>query len=198
MTSTNHPDEVGLLRRAGRLAARAGSAVARRLGETAEAEQIEPPQEPLRVAMKELLDSSAAFDVEQAREDLYATVLRQLTPDEARILSALATGAEFPAVDVMAGGRMLLRQSTVGDATGVTLPDEVPSYLARLVGLGLIDIEGESTGLEPQYEILATDDLVREALSTAKRPKQLRRTVHISRFGARFWSAADPATTRVR
>ncbi|TVT18575.1 DUF4393 domain-containing protein [Amycolatopsis acidiphila] len=157
--------------------------------------------EPLRAAMKELLDRSVAFDRDRAREYLYATVLRALTPDEARILAVLSDGDAYPAVDVVARGeRILLRNaSTVGKAAGVILPDEVPSYLTRLAGLGLVDITADDPALSSQYEILATDELVRTASATAKRVKLVRHTVRLSRFGARFWAACDPAaSTRIR
>jgi hypothetical protein len=155
--------------------------------------------EPLRAAMKELLDRSVGFDRERAREYLYATVLRQLSPDEARILAAMADGVAFPAVDVVARGHILLRNaSTVGEAAGVTLSDEVPSYLTRLAGFGLVDITDDEPELAPQYEILATDELVRAAVQAVKRAKLVRHTVRLSRFGVRFWAACDPAIrTRV-
>lgn len=158
-------------------------------------------EEPLRAAMKELLDRSVVFDRERAREYLYATVLRELTPDEARILAVLSVGDAFPAVDVVArGNRFLLRNaSTVGTAAGVTLPDEVPSYLTRLAALGLVDLSGEDPALSSQYEILTTDEIVRDVLASTKRAKLVRHTVRLSRFGARFWAACDPAVpTRVR
>ena len=157
--------------------------------------------EPLRTAMKELLDRSIGFDHERAREYLYATVLRQLTPDEARIIAVLADGQPYPAVDVVArGNRVLLRNaSTVGAAAGVTLPDEVPSYLTRLAGLGLVEISDELPELSSQYEILATDEVVRVATEGARRVKLVRNTVRLSRFGARFWAACDPGSrTRAR
>jgi len=163
--------------------------------------QLVLAEEPLRTAMRELLDRSIGFDRERAREYLYATVLRQLTPDEARLISVLADGKPYPAVDVVArGGRVLLRNaSTVGTAAGVTLPDEVPSYLTRLAGLGLVEVTGENAALSSQYEILVTDETVREAVGAAKRVKIVRNTVRLSRFGARFWAACEPGPkTRAR
>ncbi|WP_285488431.1 Abi-alpha family protein [Amycolatopsis taiwanensis] len=154
---------------------------------------------PLRVAMKELLDSSADADRRQARDELYAAVLRQLTADEARILAVLARGAPFPVVDVVTRQATLLRNaSTVGEAAGVTLRDEVPSYLTRLIGLGLVEREGVRAELEPQYEILATDGLVREAAASGRRARLVRGTVRLSPFGSRFWAACDPEKSRAR
>lgn len=156
--------------------------------------------EPLRAAMAELLNHSIGFGRDRAREYLYAVILRQLTPDEARILSALSDGSPFPAIDVAertgvgGTGRFVLRNaSTVGKSAGVSLPDQVPGYLTRLIGLGLVDVDEEVPSLETQYEILLTDETVRAAEKQVKRAKFVRRTVHISRLGAQFWQACDPS-----
>jgi hypothetical protein len=156
--------------------------------------------EPLRAAMAELLNHSIGFGRERAREYFYAIILRQLTPDEARILSALSDGSPFPVIDVVertglgSGGRVALRNaSTVGKAAGVSLPDQVPGYVTRLIGLGLVDLDEEVPSLETQYEILLTDEAVRDAEKHVKRAKYVRRTIHISRLGAQFWQACDPS-----
>ncbi|ADJ50297.1 hypothetical protein AMES_8471 [Amycolatopsis mediterranei S699] len=156
--------------------------------------------EPLRAAMAELLNHSVGFGRERAREYFYAIILRQLTPDEARILSALSDGSPFPAVDVVertglgGHGRVVLRNaSTVGKAAGVSLPDQVPGYVTRLIGLGLVDLDEEVPSLETQYEILMTDETVREAEKHVRRAKFVRRTIHVSRLGAQFWQACDPS-----
>jgi hypothetical protein len=189
-----------VLRRAARLA---GEVLARRAvtgtvtGALPGSERSESVREPLRAAMRELLEDSADLDREQAQEDLYGAVLRQLTPDEARILAVLAAGPVFPTVDVVTRDRTLLRNaSTAGDAAGVTLREEVPSYLTRLAAFGLVEVEGERTELGTQYEVLVTDERVRAAQSCAKRAKLRRRSVRISLFGARFWAACDPARSR--
>jgi hypothetical protein len=157
-------------------------------------------EEPLRAAMAELLNHSIGFGRDRAREYLFAVILRQLTPDEARILAALSDGSPFPAIDVAertnlgAAGRIVLRNaSTVGKAAGVSLPDQVPGYLTRLIGLGLVDLDEEVPALETQYEILLTDETVRAVEKQVRRVKVIRRTVHISRLGAQFWQACDPS-----
>ncbi|RZQ61878.1 Abi-alpha family protein [Amycolatopsis suaedae] len=156
--------------------------------------------EPLRAAMAELLNRSIGLAADRAREYLYAIILRQLTPDEARILAALADGAPYPVLDVTertnlgGAGRTVLRNaSTVGKAAGVTLLDQAPHYVTRLVGLGLADIEGEIGSLETQYEILMTDNVVRAAEASVKRARFVRRSLRISTLGAQFWQACDPA-----
>lgn len=160
--------------------------------------------EPLRAAMAELLNHSIGFGADRAREYLYAVILRQLTPDEARILAAFADGSPYPSVDVaersaLGGtGRVVLRNaSTVGKSAGVSLLEAVPTYLTRLVGLGLVDLDEEAPAMETQYEILLTDSTVRAAEEATKRPRVIRRTVHMSAMGAEFWRACDPMGTDV-
>jgi hypothetical protein len=59
-------------------------------------------------------------------------------------------------------GRIVLRNtSTVGKSAGVSLIDQGPSHLTRLIGLGLVEIGEEAPSLETQYEILSTDQRVR-------------------------------------
>jgi hypothetical protein len=161
--------------------------------------------EPLRAGMAELLNQSANADVARAVEYLHTTILRQLVPDEARILAALADSAPRPAVDVVVrttlGGvqRIVLRNaSSVGKHAGVSAPEYVPAYLTRLYRMGVVDIGDEDPTLAEQYDILLTDQLVRDAEERARRARKgaariVRRTVMISDLGGRFWQATDPA-----
>lgn len=159
---------------------------------------------PLRAGMAELLNQSANADPARATEHLYTTILRQLMPDEARILAALADGEPRPAVDVLLrtplGGtrRVLLRNaSSVGRHAGVSEPGLVPTYLTRLCRLGVVDIGEEDPDLGDQYDTLLTERLVRDAGDRARRarrggPRFVRRTVMISELGRGFWAACDP------
>ncbi|SFT04927.1 Abi-alpha family protein [Saccharopolyspora flava] len=172
-------------------------------GEDAEPEddedEGEPVQDGLREAMSELLFRSATATKAEAREHLYAGILRIITPDEARILAGLGDGAAYPVVDVVErsgiGGasRYVLRNgSTVGRAVGVALHDEVPHYLTRLQALGLVEIGAELDAMDDQYEILQTESRIREALRSAKSTKVVRRSVRMSELGTRFWRRCDP------
>lgn len=176
-----------------------GAAASRDIANTVTVVPAEANDEPLRAAMAELLNHSIGFGADRAREYLYALILRQLTPDEARILAALSDGSPFPSVDVaersaLGGtGRVLLRNaSTVGKSAGVSLLDAVPAYLTRLIGLGLVETDEEAPAMATQYEILLTDATVRAAEESANRPRVIRHTVHLSAMGAEFWRACDP------
>jgi hypothetical protein len=154
--------------------------------------------------MAELLNQSANADAVRAVEYLHTTILRQLVPDEARILAALADGTPRPAVDVVVrttlGGvqRTVLRNaSSVGKHAGVSAPEYVPAYLTRLYRMGVVDIGDEDPTLAEQYDILLTDQLVRDAEERARQARKgaariVRRTVMISDLGGRFWRATDP------
>lgn len=159
---------------------------------------------PLRAGMAELLNQSANADTARAVEYLHTTILRSLVPDEARILAALADGAPRPAVDVVVrttlGGvqRTVLRNaSSVGKQAGVSAPEYVPAYLTRLFRMGVVDIGDEDPALAEEYDILLTDQLVRDAEERARQARKgaariVRRTVMISDLGGRFWDASDP------
>jgi hypothetical protein len=92
---------------------------------------------------------------------------------------------------------LLHNASSVGKAAGVSAPDLVPAYLARLARLGVVDIGDEVPALAEQYDILLTEQSVRAAEETAKRAKRgtakiVRRSVVISALGTEFWARCDP------
>lgn len=167
------------------------------------ARDVPPPKqtEPLRVVMAELLVRSLEQTKQRAREYLYLALLRQLVPDEARILSALADGSVYPVVHVDARTgvsgtrRVLSHASTVGRAAGVAVPDSVPRYLSRLLHFDLVELGDEDPGLAVQYDILLTDPTLRAAEDTARaegRARFVRRSVRIAPLGRDLWDACHP------
>ena len=162
-------------------------------------------REPLRSAMSELLERSVEPNREASREYLFGNIVSQLVPDEARILAALSDGTPYAVADVVAKhlGRsaakvVLANASTVGRNAGVVTPDNVPTYLTRLLGFGLVELGPPEGKLDVQYDILATDPTVQAAQATAEArrmgaPRLVRKTLTISPFGREFWAATDPA-----
>jgi len=166
----------------------------------------DPGTAPLRSAMSELLERSVEATRTDSRTYLVGTIMSQLVPDEARILAALAGAARgFVAGDVVlrarrrARARLLLAHvSGVGRAAGVVAPDNVPTYLTRLLGFGLIEFGPADDAQVVQYDILATDSTVQAARNSvdARRRgavKLVRKTVRLSAFGREFWAASDPS-----
>lgn len=164
----------------------------------------ETPREPLRVAMAELLERSVTDSRDAAREYYFALVMRQLLPDEARIIAAMSDGSVFPLVHLAARTglaaphRYLLENaSTVGRAAGVVQPGLVPFYVTRLIQFGLAEVGDEAPGLNTQYELLQTDERVRALDAGRLGPRVIRLSLHISELGMQFWAACDPAARGV-
>jgi hypothetical protein len=173
------------------------------------------PEEPVveqprgSLAAPDLLDGllhrSLHQSTEDARGELFAALLRQLVPDEARILAALA-GKSAPLVHVYGRGRgsaarpLLENASGVGRTAGLSLPDLAPTYVSRLLALGLVEIGDEDPALAVELEILMADPLVRAAIKDADAlsrlpPRIVRGTLRLSALGAALWDGCHPAQT---
>ncbi|MGQ0837090.1 Abi-alpha family protein [Actinokineospora sp.] len=171
--------------------------------------RVEPAREPLRAAMAELLERSVTDSKDTARDHYFATVVRQLLPDEARIVSALSDGTVYPLAHLAArtalGGtqRLVLENaSTVGRVAGVVQPGLVPLYVSRLLRFGLAEVGDEDPALGVQYEMLFTDDRVRAAEARIRGagrrgPRVVKLTLRISELGSQFWAACDPSARNV-
>src|SRR5258706_3810002 len=115
-----------------------------------------------------------AMDAKTAREahPAFVEILRQLTPDEARILRMLAWNDSLPIVSVVATN--LLDQSyhwilrhfgVLGEEAGCTFPALTPAYLDNLSRLGVIGIhEDKRTTTPDAYVALRAHPAVLEAL----------------------------------
>jgi hypothetical protein len=166
----------------------------------------QPGTAPLRSAMSELLERSVEANRSDTHEYLYGSIISQLVPDEARILSALADGSRFAALDVVRKPRrgrarvLLANASSVGRQAGLVSPENTPTYLTRLLGFGLVEFRSEDEDLATQYDILAAESEIRRLVDRTPRRRGGsiridRKTLRMSEFGHRFWAAADPTGT---
>ena len=165
---------------------------------------------PLRSAMSELLERSVEATRNETREYLFGTIISQLVPDEARILAALSGGAAYAAGDLVLRSRrtaprvLVANASTVGRSAGVVTPDNTPTYLARLLGFGLIEFGPEDEALDVQYDMLSTENVLSDAKRRVEHAKQagtvrlVRKTVRMSALGREFWAASDPSSSSPR
>jgi hypothetical protein len=151
--------------------------------------------------LKNLLEASIDADTASSRAELYSALLRQLVPDEARILAALSDGTVYPLIHVQSragnGGQLLSNMSSVGRAAGVQLPDAVNTYVLHLRNLGLAEEGPPDDSLTVQYDILLGEPGVREAEQEARTTgrlgaKVVRRTLRISALGRELWRACRP------
>lgn len=157
--------------------------------------------------LSHLMEMSLEQTPERARELLNQRILRQLVPDEARILAALADGHESALMHLGAGPlvgpanqRWIENLSPVGKESGVALPDQVPTYLRHLRELGLLESGDEDKNLQLKYQLMEADTLVRRTCEQIEksglRPRFFRRTIRMSDAGKAFWAACEPKEQR--
>lgn len=165
------------------------------------------PESPATM-LADLMERSLVQQAADSRRYHFVFLLRQLVPDEVRILAALSDDTSYPLIHVgyssaLALGQMteriLANVSTVGRAAGVMLPDVVPNYVTHLKDLGLVETGDELAGVDEKYDILETDTAVREALRRAKEAgrhtRVLRRSLRISALGRTLWNACQEGPT---
>jgi hypothetical protein len=149
--------------------------------------------------MTALLSESLEHDALSSEREYLVAVLRQLLPDEARIIAALAEGPPAPTVSVYRRGSsdvLLDNASLVGRTAAVTLPSRTTRYVAHLLHLGLVETGPEDKGDPVGYEMLLADRAVRPALkegALGKLPARVeRRTLRLSEHGRALWEATRP------
>jgi hypothetical protein len=153
-----------------------------------------------RDLMSNLLERSVGQDSEGSRIDWFTAVLRQLVPDEARIIAALAeTGERPPLLHVLprsGHGRLLENASLVGRTAALTLPAMTPVYVTHLRLLGLVDSGPEDESNDKGYELLLADREVRAALKAGEMGKLparvLKRTLILTQRGTDLWEHSRP------
>jgi len=154
----------------------------------------------LRDRGAELLRRSADVDFDEDTHPAYERILGDLAPDEARILRLLARGPQ-PSVDVRSGwlpigaGSELLAAglNMIGPEAGCKHVDRVPAYLNNLYRLGLIWFSRESLANPSSYQVLEAQPEVAEAMGGARRSHTVRRSIHLTPFGADFCRMCLPA-----
>lgn len=162
-----------------------------------------PVHEPPQRLLSDLLAMAARQDEHDAREYLFTATLRELTPDEARLLAALSDGKSRAILHINATGNRLAGPServagylsTLGAEADVRLPDRIGHYLGRMVDKGLV-VEGAPTAESKAYQgsLLASTVVTRELerLRQARiRPKLVHGSVALSRFGRELWGHCD-------
>ena len=160
----------------------------------------------LRERGAELLRLSADVNYEEDSHPAYARILDVMAPDEARILRFLRENGPQPAVDVRSGGPLGVGMvateliapglNMIGAEAGVRHLDRVPAYLNNLYRLGLIWFSREQVGDHLRYQVLEAQPEVIAALDEAGRgARTVRRSIHLTPFGADFCELCIPATT---
>jgi Abortive infection alpha len=167
--------------------------------DAAEAER-EAARKSLRERGEELLRRSADVNFDEGSHPAYARILDDLAPDEARILRMLADQGPQPSIDVRSGLMPLKSTSEliaaglnmIGSEAGCRHLEDVPAYLNNLFRLGLIWFSSESLPDPQRYQVLEAQPEVAHALEAAGHTRTVRRSIHLTPFGADFCSLCLP------
>lgn len=158
--------------------------------------------EGLDTKMHRLLDKAVEQSTAASRHELFHMIVDQLVPDEARIVGALSDGSVSPLLNVYARTRtglvgevVLENMSLIAKTANLALPQMTPMYVSHLLSLGLVETGEEDTSLKDEYEILAADITVLEAMKKAGRgpiPARVEKyTLRLSGLGRELWTAAS-------
>ncbi len=153
----------------------------------------------LHSKMAGLLDRSLEQSTSETRLELYSRIVDRLVADEARILRALSDGSTSPLVNVYSQSRwwsspraVLTNTSLIGRTAGVTLPTMVPTYVANLLQLGLIEIGPPADRSQAGYEVLMAEPSVMRAIADAEAARHSARVerlgVRLSDLGHELWT----------
>lgn len=168
-------------------------------GDDANASTKRPAAESdgLRAQGAELLARSRDVWSDDDGHPAYARILGDLAPDEARVLMLLVESGPQPSVDVRTGGPIGKVNSQliapgltmIGPRAGCRHVDRVPAYLNNLHRLGLVWFSREQLTDPRDYQVLEAQPDVLEALHSQRFTKVVRRSIHLTPFGADFCRA---------
>lgn len=179
------------------------------MGEMPASEGRPGSMEAPRLKLAALLHDARYNSTDQTRELFYMQALEQLVPEQARMLAVISDGRPTVMCHVDAGPpvgpvsrRVLSFATSAGKDAGVVLRDDVPRLTQHLVQLGLVEEAPEIRNIKAQYELLETEDCVREALRLIKEelrswPRIQRRSLRLTGFGRRLWQEVGPTAPTV-
>jgi hypothetical protein len=147
-----------------------------------------------------LLAASMDKNTAQGAHPAFVEIIRQLTPDEAKLVGMFVHNIAFPLLNVRweykkpedgSGGQdVLVNFSHLGNLADCEYPQMTPAYLDNLVRLGLINIptffQYTAKGV---YDALENDPLVKELVAKIEANQKLRPS--IERKGMRVTQLGD-------
>ncbi|MCD8351430.1 MAG: DUF4393 domain-containing protein [Planctomycetaceae bacterium] len=166
---------------------------------TLEALRYTGHQIELRELFLNLLTSSMNSDSSKEAFPSFVEIIKQMTPDEAKLLDNLVKSQVRPLIDLEVqneeGGAqtILTNYSHFGVASQCTYPELTPAYLNNLCRLGILEIPyGKSYTDKNVYVPLSDDLMVKstiekvEAANPNMKAKIIRKVVLITDFGWKF------------
>ncbi|HEY0913868.1 MAG TPA: Abi-alpha family protein [Solimonas sp.] len=155
-------------------------------------------------SLQDLLQRSSEQGRDEAQAEFFGWVTSQLVPDQARLLSAMSDGSTYPVIHVLAGSRIGLTVepvvewvSNIGRNAGVQWNDTTPVFIGRLRALGLVETGPEDAARRVQYEMLETEQVVRDGIARLHKGGLkghiVRRVLMLSALGRAFWESGRVA-----
>ena len=125
-------------------------------------------EQEIRELYANLLANSMNKIVKNGVHPGFVEIIKQLSPDEAKILSYMGLHGTIPIITLRyvnneGGGIDIIRNfSNVGELTGCETPQDIAKYFDNLVRLGLIENSGGLSSLtdKTKYEPLKTHKLI--------------------------------------
>jgi len=169
-------------------------------------------QEALRELYANLLASLMDKTTALKAHPGFVEMIKQMTPDEADLMSFFARNTNFPLINVRAklkngiGGFDRLRHfSHLGIKAGCDYPELTPSYLDNLSRFGLIEIKDDTYYTDKNiYEPLEKDAVIIEIVEKInkegdKTPEIIKGILDVTELGKQFIAACvlDHASLRV-
>jgi hypothetical protein len=162
------------------------------------------PDSPVRALLANLL--AAAMDAmrEHLAHVAFVDVLRQIGPDEGRILKALADHVGHPVIDVVRtptfgrssfGHQVLLRNfTTLPYDAACESPESGPRYLDNLARLGVVSLHPNlSIATEGAYDAVRAHPVVVETVARAQeagdRTNIVEKTLRVTGYGTHLCAA---------
>ncbi|WP_028477669.1 Abi-alpha family protein [Nocardia sp. CNY236] len=142
-----------------------------------------------------LLRLSASARSEEDNHPAFASILAELTPDEARVLRLLHLDGPQPSIDIRTGRsrgfgaerRVVTMLTVLGEQAGLRFPNRIQQYLTNLRRLGLVEHTRESVDNPNRYQLLEAQAPARQALKRSGfGTKVIYRSVVLTDFGADF------------
>jgi hypothetical protein len=170
-------------------------------GPALEALRFSGHKESLRDLYANLLSTAMDSAVANTAHPSFVEIIRQLTPDEAKIITVLNYNSYVPLVhlcrsDPSAPGEVLVSRnlSLIGIQAGCQYPEFVPSYLDNLNRLGLIEISDQRfLTTEGVYDDLENytyiEDLKKKLIEQSLSPTLRRVYFCRTDFGSQFCRA---------
>lgn len=170
------------------------------VGPALESLRLTAHDETLRELFANLLATSLDSDTAHNAHPSFVEVIRNMTPDEARIIQLFTTSVHYPVVDLREGkpdGSFWLQAknySRLGQLANCKNPDSAQTSLDNLRRLGLLEIvETQWLTGENAYEQLEQDKEVAavksEIEAKGRKFQCIRKLVQITNFGLTFLSA---------